>query len=499
MAYQIDFTASNYTVRRWRKAILRISFLAAVGGAAYGVHYVYTTYNEPTLNMKLAEYEAVTHPIEEMNQAWDAAEKEYNSMLRYYRLVWAANPTNFLSVIASSKAPYLRRSFRPSVWTLKTGGECRLDFRYEFGVGDKAEQAKGLVSNIVNAVTSIVTVVDGKVDVQGVQMENLLNVDDLNITTRFSLTDVRTFPQKEKILSECVGEIGAMRKKVHGMKVKTKEGGKEGFSDAKMLMVEYNKSVAGVDKDRLPVVTNINVVGFFDNVDKLIKEHEENNKKEMPEKAKRRDLKAAWDAVGEARWPWRRMRILDNADLVQRTKVLGEVSDGVKRFKSFLEQRRADYKRRLEPLIDGYDRNDVFNKPFIESDLKNRVAKAAGIANAVVSFRDEQGAEPAVLEKDDEKFFFTWVRWTLTVGEESSSAKATGDKAGTGAAEQNLPLTLERLADCAKRVLEQGPGYALDSEKISFDGKGGVSGALFEGLLPVKKVESKKEKADNVN
>ena len=493
MAYQIDFTASNYTVRRWRKAILRISFLAAVGGAAYGVHYVYTTYNEPTLNMKLAEYEAVTHPIEEMNQAWDAAEKEYNSMLRYYRLVWAANPTNFLAVMASVNAPYLQRGFQPLGWTLKTGGECRLDYRYEFGLGDKAEQAQGLVSNIVNAVTSVVAVTDGKVDVQGVQLENLLHVDDLNITARFSLPDVKAFPAKEKALSDCVNEIGAMRKKTKESKI-AKESDVKGISPtAQALMMAY--LTIGKDKPGFPDVADvINVSGWFDRADQFIL------KNKIPgDDAERRRLKEFWNKVGNARFPWDRFRVLDNADLVNRTKALGEVSDGVKRFKGFLEQRRADYRRRLEPLIDGYDRNDVFNKPFIESDLKDRVAKVAGIANAMVSFKDEPGVEPAVLEKEDEKFFFTWVRWTLTVGGESSSAKATEDKAGTGAAEQNLPLTLERLADCAKRVLELGPGYALDSVKISFDGKGGVSGALFEGLLPVKKVESKKEKADNVN
>ena len=73
-----------------------------IAGTVWGVRDVYTTYNQPTLNMRLAEYEAVAHPIEEMSAAWDAAAKDYAALVRYYRLVWAANPTNFLSAMVSS-------------------------------------------------------------------------------------------------------------------------------------------------------------------------------------------------------------------------------------------------------------------------------------------------------------------------------------------------------------------------------------------------------------
>ena len=104
MAYQIDFTASYYNRRRWKKVFLRLLLLAVIGGIVWGVNDVYTTYNQPTLNMKLAEYEGVARPIEEMNAAWDTAAKEYAALVRYYRLIWAANPTNFLTAMASSNA-----------------------------------------------------------------------------------------------------------------------------------------------------------------------------------------------------------------------------------------------------------------------------------------------------------------------------------------------------------------------------------------------------------
>ena len=62
------------------------------------------------------------------------------------------------------------------------------------------------------------------------------------------------------------------------------------------------------------------------------------------------------------------------------------------------------------------------------------------------------------------------------------------------------PLTLERLADCARRVLKQpGPGYVLDMMKVNFGEDGVVTGAILEGLLPVKKVESKEEVTAYVN
>ncbi len=68
---------------------------------------------------------------------------------------------------------------------------------------------------------------------------------------------------------------------------------------------------------------------------------------------------------------------------------------------------------------------------------------------------------------------------------------------GTG--KNDVVLTLEKLADCVRRVLELGPGYVLDTVKVDFYEDGNVSSAVLEGLLPVKKTESTKEAAGNVD
>lgn len=492
MAYQIDFTAQNYVNRSRRKIVLRLLLLAAIVGTVWGVYDVYTTYNQPTLNMKLAEYEAVTRPIEEVNAAWEVAAKEYDVIIRYYRLIWAANPTNFLETMASSAAPRFGRGAKPLSWMLKTGGECRLDYRYVFNPGDKAEQTKGLETNVVNAVTSIVEVAGGKVDVQGVLHENLLNVEELNITVKFALPNVMPFPVKDRGLADCVNEIVAMRKKVQESKIAKGGGAKGAPSTAQTIMMAYLP--IGKDKPEFPVWADVlNVSGWFGRADRFIA------KNRIPgDDAERRRLKEAWNKVGEARFPWDRFRTLDNDELVNRTKVLGTVSDGVKRFKGFLEQRRADCRKKTEPFIEAYDHNKVFNEPLIESDLKDRFAKAAGIARARAVFKDEPGVEPAVLETDDEKFAFTWVRWTLSIGDSVGGERGVGN--GEQGAGNEEPLSLERLADCVRRVLKQpGPGYVLDTLKVDFGEGGIVTGAILEGLLPVKKVESKKEATANVN
>ena len=476
MAYQIDFTASNYTVRSRRKAALRLLALALIAGAVYGVYDVYKTYNEPTLNMKLAEYEVVARPIEEMDAAWDEASKEYNAMLRYYRLLWAASPTNFISAMASQDAPRLGRGFRTVSWTLNTGGKCKLEYSYEFQPGDKAKQAKEIESAMVNSVTSVVKIATNtSVAVEGVKLENLLRVDVLDITANFSLPDVMTFPVKERTLSECVKEIANMRKKVQETSVAEGKNGNPP-STAQSIMMSYLSK--GKDKPDFPDRTPaISISDWFDRADRFIVKHG------LPgDNKERQRLKESWNRIGNARFPWDRVRVLDNDALVRRTKVLESVSDGVKRFKSFLEQRHADCRRKLEPFVEAYEHNDVFNKPLIDSDLKDRVAKAAGIADATVSFKDETGATPAVLDKDDETFTFTWVRWTLSLGDEE---RGTGN-------EERMPLTLAQVADCARRVVELGPGYALDVVKVNFGVDGNVSDAVIEGLLPVKQSKAKK-------
>ena len=485
MAYQIDFTAAYYNRRRWKKVFLRLLLIAVIGGIVWGVNDVYTTYNQPTLNMKLAEYEGVARPIEEMNAAWDAAAKEYASLVRYYRLIWAANPTNFLTAMNSSNALRFRTGLSPRSWTLTTGGECRLDLHYAFDSGDKAEQVKGLEQEIAQSVTSLVQVAGGKIDVKGVQHENLLNVEALNVSVGFSLPDVRSFPSKEKTLADCVSEIAAMRKKVQETKFTDGDGAKGAPTTAQGIMMAY--LAIGRDKPDFPKPADaLNIAGWFDRADRFIMSNRiPGNDQE------RRALKASWNEIGEARFPWERFRALDNEALVNRTKALESVSDGVKRFKGFLEKRQADNKKKLEPFVEAYDHDDVFNKPLVESDLKDRVAVAAGLPRASVTFKDEPNAEPPVLVKDDEKFTFSLVRWTLSVG---SAMGRDGERTQPqDKAEEEEPITLKALTDCVHRVLTLGPGYAIEKMKVSFAADGSVSGAVLEGLLPVKRVEPVKE------
>ena len=167
--------------------------------------------------------------------------------------------------------------------------------------------------------------------------------------------------------------------------------------------------------------------------------------------------------------------------------MLESVSDGVKRFKGFLEQRHSDCIKKLEPFVDAYDHKDVYNKPLVESDLVERVAKMAGVLGAHATFKDDPDAKPAVLDKSEERFTFTWVRWTLSTGKPSKETDA-GDA-----------LTLGKVSDVVNRLIALGPGYALDKVRISFDNDGSVAEAVLEGLLPVKRVESIKEDSKNVN
>ena len=488
MAYRIDFTESNYINRSRRKTALRLLLLALLAGVAYGVHSVYTTYNEPTLNMKLAAYEAVARPIEDVNAAWDEAAREYGRISCYYRLLWASNPTNFLDGMAAADAPGLGRGFHPRKWTLKTGGECRLDYAYSFQPGDKAAQARQIEAALASMVTSLVMVASNKVDVQGVRLENLLDESHLDIMVGFSLPDARKLTARDPALIGCVNEIAAMRRKVQNAKiVKSDDPLKASQSTAGGIMMAYlppnyrmrnGKALPG-----FPESTNvINVAGWFERADQFAKEHKIPDDMKNP----RRGLLDDWNKVGNARYPWDRFRALDNDELVAGSKALASVAEGVRRFREFLERRRIDCRKKLEPFVNAYEGSDVFNQPLVKTDLEDRVAKKAGIDYATVKFEYEPGESPSDLVMNDETYSFSWVRWRLTVGD--GVKDGLGSQTAASSEGRESALTLRKVADCARRALELGPGYALDSVVVTFDAESGrVVEAVFEGLLPVKK------------
>ncbi|MGN0851754.1 MAG: hypothetical protein ACI4Q3_00065 [Kiritimatiellia bacterium] len=488
MAYQIDFTAREYGLRKVRKTVLRGWLLAALGGIVWGVRHVYKVYNEPTLDMRLAEYESVARPVEEIDAAWDAVAGEYAALLSYYRLIWAANPTNFLNARIAPEAPRLNRAFRPRSWTLKTGGACRLDYVYAFGPGDKAEQARHLEDDLTAIVTSAVEVVDGRVDVQGVRHENLLNVQELNLSVRFALPDARRFPDKEKALKGYVDDIAEFRNTLQSAKLPNAKSVKGGPATVRDLMMQY--LTIGRDKPDFPNMKPVfNVAGWLSLADQFIVRHR------IPVDAdKNRQTREIWHAIGSARYPWQRFRDLDNETLVLRTKTLDRVASGVKRFKVFLDRHRTYCAQKLAPMAEAYAHDDVFNQPLVESDLRDRVAAAAGIPLARVSFEDEKGAAsvaPSWVQKN-EKFVFSWVRWKLSLLTEAARKGETG--ASAGADKPVEPIPLERLAACVRMALELGPGYALDAVRITFRDDGLIANAELEGLLPVKKVTTIKER-----
>lgn len=496
MAYQIDFTAANYANRSRRKWALRLLLLGTVVGSAWGIYDAWQTYNLPTLNMRLTEYEAAARPVEDVGAAWEKMAKEYNATMRYYRLVGGANPTNFLDAMAAPGSPRLGRGFLPRAWTLTTGGACTLDYRYVFNPGDKAEQAKRLEGQVVSAVTSAVAVVDGKVELAGVQVENLLNVHELSLSAKFALSNVVSTLDKKGMFAGPVSEIAALRKLVQETKLRDAGDDKGMPTTAQGIMRDYlPKQLArdgrtNQDRPDFPALTNaVSMSSWFERADQFIARYR------VPADEKRAQLKAAWNKVGEARLPWQRFRALDNDDLVQRTKSLKKVSEDIKPFKGVLDQYHAYCTAKLGAFVDAYERQDVFNKPLVASDLKDRVARAVGVVRARVAFKDEPGGDSVAYEKGGEAYAFSWVRWTLALGDGVGGRDVERAKQpdADAAAEAEEPLTLARVADCVRKTLTLGPGYVLETVKVGFGEDGNVAGAVLEGLLPVKKVEPRKE------
>ena len=479
MSYRIDFTASNHDLRRLRKICLRILAVSAAAAACWCAYSVYKTYNSPTLDMKLREFESVAHKVEDVNRLWDETHAEWTAMLHYYRLVWADGCARFLEGAAASGASLFGPGYRPVKWTLKTGGRCRLEYRYvfepyryAFEPGGKAEQAASIPTNVVRAVESVVDVSPEGVSVAGVQTENLLNLEGLDISVSFSLAGGKRFPEKDAALAACVKEIEKMRREVQDAVL---PGGEalNAQKTAKDKMMAYLPFVK--DREDYPAFTNaIDIAGWFEKADRFAK----NNPDISFDSAAQARLKAEWSKVGEARYPWDRFRELDNDLLVARKEAFESIASGIGEFKSALLDKHAECRARLMPLTAAYNHKDVSNENMIETDLAVRVAGESGIADARVEFFDDPGAPRPSLDNGGTRYVFVWVRWRLLLsGEELDAGK---------------------IAACAKKLTELGPGYRLDEADIEFDADGKASAAVLTGLMPVKKAEEIKENPRNV-
>jgi len=484
MAYRIDYTERQYRIRFWRKLILRLVLATTASYTGWKVYDGCRIYKQPNLDAKLSDYETAAGTIERVNREWIEASKEYQAMLKYYRLVWADKPLEFLSAISKPTAPKPGPSFHPRQWTLVTGGECRLDYvcTFDDAVGmDKRVRVNSIAPELVGMVTACVKTVVGEVAVKNVCYTNLLNMTRQEPYVTFTLADAKKFPDTNKSLAEHVGEIQAMRKKILTSKFAETDGSKAKQNlpvTAQELMTQY---VLGIkDLSDLPPCTNvINVAGWLSRVDRIASPTNSMKGTETT----RRALKARWNRIGKAQLPWQRFRVLDNDDIVSRTRKLKKALGSVSELAGLLESRHEDIVRKLKPLVEAYSRNDVFDYPYIGNDLTNNVTRSVGVEPVAVWFAEEPEKNPPQLVLNDERFVFKSVRWKLLLGADSMP---DGDRVMR--VERARPITLADVSACAERAVRLGPGYMIDKVVIRFDDEGQVAWAVLEGLLPVKEV-----------
>lgn len=478
MAYSIDYSASFYRRRGAVKWTLRAVALVALCAIACGLHDSWVVYNSSSLDEKLNAYQAAALPIEKLSADWDAALARYNGMLPYYRLKWTTNITDLArSVMETSKK--LPPSFHLTGWSLKTGGECSISYKYVFDAAGKAQQAVAASNAMAQAVSTIRGI--EAVKVSDIPTENLLNVSEVNVSVGFKTPAPKAFPKKDAAFDAGFKMIQNRRQKIHKAKIGAEKDTKNG-KDVLGLMQSYRTRIKEKkDAFKEDEKKALDVKGFMDAVDHLA-----GPALKSPLKSSAKNEREMWESVGAARLPtWcglfgfdARDPELDTPDLALELAEIKKVKDGVQPVKQWIELYMADSAKKLEPFKESYERREIYNQNIVQSDL---IVRAAGGDGRFSSSFSQQPSGKVDYATKDEIFTFSWVPWTVSV-HSAAKRETAADEAADASAE---PITLEAVLKYATVVSELGPGYAISALRVNFRGNE-VESATYEGLLPVR-------------
>lgn len=457
MSYSIDFTASFHVRRKAWNTACALAVLAALTAAGWGGWTVFEAYMQPTLGQRLLACHDLSGMVVALHDEWKATHELYQEIVPYYRLIWAESVTNALPILEREQAA-LPAALRPVKWRLATGGDAELTYELGFDDIGKTEQ----LADALKALTAMLRPWNGTVAHPGGDLGDKAR---LTLTSRFQLRPVRErLPPPSKDIEKVATDIASLRTRVLSHPINASDP--IGRTVASLLADAARSADALLSRDdpsqahkwQDAALRAVSPRAFLVELERTLQAAG------VPVPPTLRQSMDEWDAVAERRWPWRRVRDLDNANLDLLLGTLKDFAAGnPPRTGLFVDQHRRLQSRRDE-LLKAYSEHEVFNEKKPQGQLEGfAVGKENMVAKSVI------GRAPV---RDG----LMLATWKIELG----SAKTAAED-GSIDAQATLGIL---VAIPALRV-----GFELDTVTIDWKGTSGrdatVSRATANGLLPV--------------
>jgi hypothetical protein len=357
LPYTIDFTASHYARRLVWSRIVLLLVLAALAGVGWGVGWTYRQWTQPTLSQQLSTYQKLAGTIEPLYRHWTACDDAFKTIAPYYRLFWAESVTDALTTLVEGQSR-LPPALAPRHWRLTTGGEGVLTYTWRF-VEDgtpKWEQCKRATDSLVTmlhawAETVKVTCPEG----------DLMSVSECEIAARFkfSASEYQSPPSPPDKLRNLVDTVKNRREVVQGYTI---EGKAPVGRTVRMTLEQARVAVSQVLPDGQRDTWQEQAARAIDPATVLHDMANAVHAAGVPVPTELTRAQDEWAAVASRRWPWRRIRHLDNTVLRVEIDALQTLIAGGLPPARLFEDLCARVCMLRKALLTGYSVREVFDE-----------------------------------------------------------------------------------------------------------------------------------------
>jgi hypothetical protein len=364
MAYTIDFTAHVHARRRKGGLLLAVCYALAAAGMVYGVRWTKREWLRETLAERLKRAHDLATVVENLHHHWNRSAMLFENADPWYSLYWSESVTNALPVLLDTAGQLAATSgLEPRRWTLKTGGECELNWLLRMRP-DEPRARRQQLATVCQQLTERLARWDPEVNAEDQQVAV---ADEIPIKVRFALRSprFRRFPPEPVALKDAVARLDRQRKMLRAATLDTRKRG-QGLARTVNTMLQEALTVALPLLQQQAAGTQTRdwrayAAGALDPGTLLYELEAAVIAAGHPVPSALAKARMEWASLAARRWPWHRRRDLeDSGRLTDDMHALQALIHAGLPPMSIFSAQLAQLHAQREALMSGPTARDVF-------------------------------------------------------------------------------------------------------------------------------------------